>query len=790
MRFDSSVRSLVTLARRASQRRRRVERLDIMDALGSEVEIVTDGYGVPHISADTAHDLFFAQGFVTARDRLFQIDWARHGAAGRLCELVGRRRLPVGPAEGRRTTLDADVLLRTLGLAPLAEACLALHSQEAREALEAYAQGVNAFIEAGGASLEHRLLGVVPRPWGALDSLMLWRAVGFELNRAWRLILTNAMLGATGVPEETARLLWPHYAAGGGSERPAWEYLARELGADHRAAGVALGYGNAVGVGSNCFAVAASHTLERGALLANDMHSLLQVPGAWHEVALHGAGLELRGFALAGLPGVIVGRTPHGAWGATAANVVDLDLFVERRQQEDPERYLAPGGWRSLTAREERFVIRHETEQRHRLCESRHGPVLESSSGTVPAGQCIALAWTGREPGPDLDVFLGLWRARNLQDVDAALDLHVSPALNVTFAGADGRIACRLAGLLPRRAEDAPLRPLEGWSGEWDWCGRLPAAESPRQSDPPAGFLVTANGGAEPDSMACELGRLFESPERSARIATRLSELGDKITFEDLATLQLDTYSDWALKMRGLLLRAAGARRLNLQGRALQQSALELWRGWDGYATVDSVGATIGYATAWNAVGEVVRRLTGEEAADLYLELGAIVCGRVLELLEEGERLAELGVDLSEVARCAFERAIEQCQQAMGNNPADWRWGRLHTLTVTHRLGDRLLGRALSLGPVPASGGLETVNRGDFAGTSFRMMVGPSLRMVVSTGDPDAAGTVLPGGQAGERLSLHYDDQLPLFLAGRLKAAPLSQPRGKGLRQERWTPRV
>ncbi|MEE8409042.1 MAG: penicillin acylase family protein, partial [Myxococcota bacterium] len=437
MQLHSTFRGAFDVARRLIPRRR--PETQVLRGLEGDVEVLTDDWGVPHIYADTAHDLFFAQGFVTARDRMFQMDYNRHGAAGRLCELVGRRELPWRDLTVHlkaKTTFDVDVMLRTFGMARSARDSLPMHSQESRDMLTAYAAGVNAYIATGARTLEHRILRTDPEPWRELDSLLMLKGIGFELNFSWRSALVSALLDQADVPEDLARVLWPHYRPGGPTivDPEAWAQVATDLARTREAAGAALGMGNAPGVGSNSFVVAASHSKNGDALAANDTHLVLMAPQPWHEVRLHGGGFDMRGFALTGVPGITIGKTPHHTWGITAGMVQDLDLFVERLHPDDPKRYLTPDGWQTLFEREEEIIVRGEKTEKRTIFESRHGPLLETVATEADAGYRYAVAWTGHRPGRDLDGLLGVWKAESFAEFRESLRHLVCPTYNITYA--------------------------------------------------------------------------------------------------------------------------------------------------------------------------------------------------------------------------------------------------------------------------------------------------------------------------------------------------------------------
>ncbi len=794
MRLKSPARGVFDILQRSLEnlRRPKAERL-VLRGLARPVELVTDDWGVAHIQAESEADLFFAQGFVTARDRLFQLDYNRHAAAGRLCELVGRRPIPwqhLTVHLKERTTYDVDVMMRTFGLARSAEASLAVHSPEARAVLAAYAAGINAYIATGARTLEHRLLGARPEPWREVDSLTMLRAIGFELNFAWRAILLGALLGEARVPEDVARLLCPHYPTGGSTivDDGQFAALVRDAAATRVAADVALGFGNAAGVGSNCVVVAKERSANGDALLANDTHLTLTAPLPWHEVQLSAPGLELHGFALAGVPGVGIGRTPHHAWGITAGLVQELDLFVERLHAQDPRQVLTPDGWQPLFERQERFVIKGEGAEVRTIYESRHGPLLETLA-TEPAPQHrLAIAWVGHRPGRDLDGLLQLWRAESLEQAVAALGHLVCPPYNISYADRDGRIAYVLAGAIPKRRVGTPLRPLEGWTDAWDWQGIIPFAENPRLIDPPRGTIVTANNRVAPPGYPYELGQLFEAPYRYDRLTALLDELDRPISVADLAAIQTDTFSRWGLEARAALMAIVSAEELVPEPQSREREALDLWLDWDGFADADSAGAALGTMVPLAVVRELVMRLAGPDAAFAWAELGAFTGETVLALPRLRERLAALGVDLPAVVRAGFDQVVARCSAAMGADPAGWQWGRMHPLVGRHRLDATPLGAFFAIGPEPAGGGPDTVNRGDVGPSRFDLKVGPAMRMVVSARDRDVGGSILPGGQSGDRLSRHYDDQLLDFLAGRLKPVTCTRERLAVARRELLVP--
>ncbi len=798
MRLNGVTRTVVGWAQKALVAQRaltRPIRLEL-EGLTAPVEVLTDAWGVAHVYAASSYDLFLAQGFITARDRLFQMDFTRHVARGRLAELVGEKPVPWRELSVQMRgfdTLDADVLLRSMGLADSAEASLHLYSADTRAMLEAYAAGVNAYIATGERPVEHKLLNAMVSPWSAVDSVLMFKAIGLELSPAWRSALFGAMLLAAGVPEDVARCIWPSYPVSGSSiVRDSTVQAAREVLAVSEAARELTGMGNLPGLGSNCVAVAGSHTASGEALLANDTHLIMQAPSRWHEIALHGpSGFELQGFALAGLPGVGIGRTPHHAWGITAALAQDLDIYVEKIHPAAPHRYLTPDGWQELEQRQETFHIKGRPSVTRTLSRTRHGPLIDvATRPKASRRERYAMAWAGLEPSRDFEGLVRSWSASSFESFRAALVDIGSCPFNISYADRDGHIGYVMTGNIPKRRVGSPTRPLEGWTGEWDWQGKVPFAQHPHVYDPPSGFIVTANQRVAGASYPFELGGVFEPNERADRLTQLVSELGRKVTFDDLVAMQLDTASTMGRTTRDAYIGIAGGAAMLAAQVAHGEQAAQAWATWDGEARRDSVGATIAYMTVFEVGRMVVATLADDDVAHGLLEQPAFAHMPLMRFPKMRQRLAQLGVDLAAITRAAFARTVARLTEELGPDVSTWRWGRIHTLTLRHPFHHVTgIGPMFSIGPEPSDGSTDTVNRGDIYSGSFAHRAGAAMRMVMNAAQPNQAATILPGGQSGDRLSPHYDDQFADFLAGRMKPAPFDSPHGAPARRESFWPK-
>ncbi len=767
-----------------------------LEGLTTPVEVLTDDYGVAHLYAANSYDLFLAQGYVTARDRLFQMDFTRHVARGRLAELVGEKPVPWRDMTVQMRgfdTLDADVLLRSIGITEAAEASLPLHSADTRAMLEAYAAGVNAYIATGERTLEHKLLNASVAPWTPVDSILMFKAIGLELSPAWRSALFGAMLLEAGVPEDVARCIWPSYPLSGSSiVRDSGVTAAREILAAQDATRELTGMGNLPGLGSNCVAVAGSHSATGEAMLANDTHLVMQAPSRWHEIALHGPrGFELQGFALAGLPGVAIGRTPHHAWGITAALTQDLDIYVEKIHPRSSDRYLTPDGWQELEQRQEVFHIKGKPSVTRTLSRTRHGPLIDVATRPMATRrERYAMAWAGLAPTRDFEGLVRSWSATSFASFRAALVDIGSCPFNISYADRDGHIGYVMTGTIPKRRVGSPTRPLEGWTGEWDWQGMVPFAHHPYVADPPCGFIVTANQRVAGASYPYELGGVFEPSERADRLTQMMTALGRKVTFDDLVASQLDTCSLMGRATRDAYIGIAGGVAMLAAQVMHGQAAAQAWATWDGEARRDSVGATIAYMTMFEVGRAVVATLADDDVAQGLLEQPSFTHLPLRRFPKMRQRLAQLDVDLAAITRDAFMRTVTRLTKELGDDVATWTWGRLHTLTLRHPFHYTPgLGAMFSIGPEPSDGCTDTVNRGDVYSSSLEHRAGAAMRMVVNARNLSQAATILPGGQSGDRLSVHYDDQFADFLAGRLKPAPFDEPLGPPAQRESFWPK-
>lgn len=736
--------------------------------LAAPVTVVRDEWGVPHLYAETAGDLFFAQGWVHAQDRLWQMEFTRRVGRGRLAEVLGE---PV---------LFFDRATRNLGLLRSAEREWGEITGEARQALEAYAAGVNAYLEhrRGRLGVELALLGVTPEPWQPVDVLvsvkvlywMLAENASFELTRARFLETVDETVLAeilppyrdglpVIVPSEIAAE--PHLSA---FDPAVWRDLAPILGVP------------GPGQGSNNWVLAGGRTASGRPILANDTHLELFMPSVWYANGLHGGGYDVVGYSLAGAPAVILGHNGRIAWGISDLVPDVEDVYFERLDdRENPRRYELRGLWRDLAVREERIEVKGAEPVVMTVYETHHGPLLQGLDERLEDAPAAALRWTGDDGHTLFQSALDLDRADDWESFRAALSLWDGPHMSFVYADTAGTIGFQATGLIPRRAPGhSGATPAVGWTGEHEWQGFIPYDELPWALNPPQGFLVTANQRVVGPEYPYPLGYEFADPFRAQRITQMLSTAAAPATLEDSARMQGDTHHLPAEALVPHLLAVEPADEL-------EAAALEEVRGWNLRLDPEETGATVYQVWYRTLVRRLLEDELGEERAREYLEYYWVHGPVMVDLMSAGtsalfdDRRTPETETREDLAAAALTEAAGWLAERLGRDPATWRWGRLHTLTLRHRpIGMAeipLVSDLFNGGTFPSPAGDRfTVNAAWFTlfdpDAPYAADAGAAQRILIDVGDWDRSLAVNSTGQSEHLFHPNRVDQVPLWRAG------------------------
>jgi penicillin amidase len=729
-----------------------------LKGLERAVEVYRDGLGIPHIRAQTVHDAFFAQGFVHAQDRLWQMDYDRRRAYGRLAEVLGAGALP------------HDRLLRRLRLEASARADYGALRAEARAMLEAYAAGVNAFLHtARRLPIEYRLLDAAPDPWRPWDACAIFKLRHVFTAGVWQAKLWRARLLRHLGPELTAALY-----GGDGREEPL--IVPSDGDAVETACpGLEVLQAGSAGLalmpeleGSNSWAVAGSRTATGSPLLAADPHRALEVPNVYYPNHLACPGFDAVGLSFPGVPGLpLFGHNRAVAWGVTTAMADVHDLYLERFDPRQPQRYRFRQQWRQALSSQELLRVRGGTPERLTVTATHHGPIIvgDPARGAALALRHAALA----APSPTFEAFVPMLQAASVDAFEEAMRSWVDPCNNLLMADVHGRIGYRLRGQVPLRSRANAWLPVPGWTGDHEWQGVIPFEAMPRLRDPAAGFIVAANNRIVDASYPYYLALHYEPGFRARRIRERLRAL-DPISRDDVIALQADRLSLAARSFVAALPPLAPPD-------ALGAAALAQLQGWDGAMEPDSIAATVYAVWREEALRAVMEPMVGRWAPQalgggLYGTLMPLsqLRARLLALMRDDDRrLLPAGMDWPALLSQALARAVGWLRHRLGDDPQRWQWGRLHRTAIRHPLVAFMPELASALNPpaIAMGGDGDTVQAASLT-ADYAVGSAAVARLVFDLSDWRRSAWAMPLGVSGHPGSPHYADQAALWGAGRL----------------------
>ncbi len=677
---------------------------EISAPIGGTATIQRDARGVPHIEAASWQDAIFLQGYVTAQDRLWQMDGIRRLAAGEIAEIAGRAALPL------------DERARRMRMRQIAETDVQNLPQEQRAVLVEYARGVNYFIEThrGDYSLEFSipLNSYDPRPWTLSDCIL----VGLVMFRD----LTDS------ADSDYER----QQAIGKNFNLARFHTLFPPVDGEY------------VSPGSNAWTVSGAHTADGKPMLANDPHLQFRIPSTWYLVHLKAPGLNASGATLPGVPCIITGHNDQIAWGVTNLETDVLDLYLE---QLDPKtgRYLFKGAPEQARLERQTIIVKGAKPVLLETWVTRHGPVI-----ILENNQAYAMRWSAAD-GFGFP-FMDINRASNFQQFQAALSTFWGPAQNFVYADKAGNIGYQAAGRVPIRNNFDGDFPVDGASGNFEWDGYIPFEQMPNAYNPPSGIIATANQSTFPPGYPFHITGNFADKYRIDQIRALLSAKS-KLTVDDMLAVQKDVYSAYNHFLAWQIV--AAYRKLGSQS-DLAAGAIDAIRNWNGQMDKDQAAPAVTKFVS-DAMGESLTATVSSNYKNAPRP----------QVIEDMLRTRPAGWVAHDnwdkwIVQC-LETGLAVGRQRLGSPVSKWRWGQVLKWKFDHPVGHQFpLANALfDIGPIEMSGSATTVKQ-----TTLRL--GPSERMVVDLGDLDKSVQNLVVGESGYVASEHYKDQWPAYYVG------------------------
>jgi len=747
------------------------------------VDVHWDPYGTPYIYAENDSDLYFTIGYIHAQERLWQMTLNQIAIEGRFAEFFGPE------------LADLDKHQRTLGFWNTAKTVQNTLSDEVKDALKSYSDGVNAFVEnnAGNLPIEFSLLDITPIQWTPTHTIATTRLMAWDQNIHWRAEMAYAYIGQKYGPS-TVQQLFPTYD----NRYPTT--ISHQINREHfpdnllsfskrdQKVKQLLGKTGSP-FGSNAWAISAQKTQNEAPILAGDPHMGLSIPGFWYELYYRTNDHQMAGATIPGAPFVVLGQNRDIAWSMTNMMADDTDFFIESVPDGIENGYVAdstasPVIMSNFDERYEVIKVKGADDILHIVYSTNRGPVISDihPDSTLFGDKVITMQWMGHQPGNELEAMYNMNRAKSLNEFKEAVKDFKSPAMNFIYADKNNNIALLAGAGLPIR-ESNPILFRRGWAPEDAWTGFIPFEELPHLENPEQGYVAHANNKMHTDNYPYYIATFWESPSRIMRIEQVL-DFSTRLSTEDVQALQFDVYSEHAREITEIILpvlRGASENRYI-------SSALPYLENWDYEFNSTSTAASIFDLFFIKLSENVLIPKIGREGFAAFAELEHLPIMVISRLINEGSFFIDSESAGSEqtfdvIIRESMIETVSELEDNFGNEPYEWRWENVNTLT----LKPPLLGEAaedpetpavfmtivknlFNKGPYPAIGHATSVNKAQYSwDRPFEVNLGPSIRRIVDFSEPGRSLSVLPTGQSGNPLSANYGDQTNLWLEGRYR---------------------
>ena len=767
--------------------------------LEAEVKVLRDEWGIAQVYAASDHDLFLAQGYVTAQDRFWQMDFWRHIGSGRLSEMFGE------------SQLEKDRFLRTMGWKKIAEQEFAETLDDSTKAnLQAYAEGVNAYLEThqGSAlSLEYAVLKLLnrdysPEPWQPIHSILWGKVMAYDLSTNLGDEIERTIL-LKSFPKSRVDELFPDYPQDFPVILPEFK-LAEKTQEDventslpsllalkditpelksiaTNVSGIEEILGaTGMGVGSNSWVISGKRTATGKPILADDPHLAVQMPSIWYEIGLHcttdntaNCPYNVTGFSFAGVPGIIVGHNNRIAWGVTNVMSDTMDLYIEKINPQNPNQYEMNGKWVDMQLVKEEIKVASQEPVNQIVRYTRHGPIIsdvfsplqkfdENSSVEIPKNYAVSLRWNALEPSRLNAAMQEINRAQNWQDFRTAASKFDIAAQNLIYADVDGNIGYQMPGKTPIRKKGDGRYPVPGWNNQYDWQGYIDFEELPHSFNPQQGYIITANNAVVDESYPYIITKDWVRGYRAKRINEIISNTKSPLSLADIELIQADNLDLNARDLMPII------QSMTFDNPVIE-NARQLLLNWDFKLEIKSPESAI-FETFWKKLltltfNDELPSDYRPDGSDRWYAVVKNLAAQPNNLWWDNRNTPELE-DRDEIFKLAFVEAVDELENSFGSNIEKWNWGKLHQINFRNvtlgKSGVFLIEKLFNRGTYQAAGDGETVNANRWKAnqSSFEVTHIPSFRMILDLAKFENSQAIHSTGQSGHAFNNHYTDMI------------------------------
>jgi penicillin G amidase len=730
----------------------------VLNGLEKPVKIYYDSVGIPHIYAATEHDLYMASGFIIARERMWQMDLLRRVTLGRLSEIFGE------------DYIKTDLLLRSLRYSEKSKRILENSSPEIADALQAFADGVNSYIDQqhGKFPVEFLLLGYKPEKWESYQSLNLIGYMAWDLKSGWSELAIEKIAAKVDsihlvglLPDrcEKINIFNPESAELLSSNLLFNLKKVDELGCDILA-------------GSNNWAVSGEKSISGKPLLANDMHLGYSLPGIWFQIHQVVEGkLNVAGLIIPGEPFVVVGHNDSIAWGMTNTYVDNLDYYEEKINPADSNQYLLNGEWKNFEIRNETIKCKGDTIYKRQYRLNHRGPVVSEFKGVND--KVLTIRWVGDLESNEVRSIYLVNRARNWQDFKDAFSTFKSISQNIAYADCRGNIGLYCCAGVPVRKRDRIFGVLPGWTDEYDWKGIVPFEELPHLYNPDCGYVVSANNKTTSNDYPYHIGTWYTQPYRYARIKQMLVSK-EKFSVDDFKRMQNDFVSAYASKFLKVTIPILKSKK---DWQKEESNVLDIIQSWDYNMLPAEIAPTVFEAWRRNLTEQLFKDELGEENFNLFIGETGLSSYAVYNILGDTSSVWSDNIktaakeSFADIVCLSFQNTIQQLSHQFGTDMQLWKWGDIHKITFRHPLSKvKILDKVFNLnrGPYSVGGSNHTVSPYSYGGGKpDEVAHGSSHRNIYDLSNWDQSFSVIPTGNSGISSDRFYCNQTNSYITGK-----------------------